>query len=290
MPELPEAETIVRGLRPTLTGARIVSSEVLRPDVLRQEPARFRDRIRGRTLRDVGRRGKNVVLHLEDGAVILVNLGMTGQLLPRAPHAPATGYPAVRFHLRDLPSPPSGPRGRDPAGDRGLLVYDDMRRFGAVEALDAGEWRDRSAALGPEPLAPDYDPGRLARDLARSRSPVRSWLLDQRRVAGVGNIYASEALHRAGVHPRRPARSLSGAEAEALHGALREVLTEAIEARGTTIRDYRDASGEAGGFATDLRVYGREEEPCRRCGTPIRRIVFGGRSAFLCPACQPEGS
>ena len=162
-----------------------------------------------------------------------------------------------------------------------------MRRFGSLEVLAPAAWRERAAALGPEPLDGDWDPERLGRDLAASRSPVRSWLLDQRKVAGVGNIYANEALHRAGLHPRRPARSLSGAEVEALHGALRAVLEEAIHARGTTIRDYRDAAGRSGTFARELRVYGREDEPCRGCGTPIRRIVFGGRSAFLCPRCQP---
>lgn len=290
MPELPEAETIVRGLRPALRGARIVRSEILHADVLRQEPGRFRARIRSRTIRDVERRGKNVVLALENASVILVNLGMTGRLLPRNPSDPPTSHPAVRFHLAQAPGPGTGveeaPDG--PAAGRGVLVYDDVRRFGAVEVLEPAEWKERSTALGPEPLAPDYDAERLGRDLGASRSPVRSWLLDQRKVAGVGNIYANEALHRAGVHPRRPARSLLFAEVEALHEALRTVLREAIRARGTTIRDYRDASGESGGFAPDLLVYGREGEPCGRCGTDVRRVVFGGRSAFLCPRCQPE--
>lgn len=290
MPELPEAETIVRGLRPTLRGARIVRSEILHADVLRQEPERFRARVRSRTIRNVERRGKNVVLPLEDTSVILINLGMTGRLLPRRPADPSTSHPAVRFHLVEVPGPGSSGDEEPPGttAGRGVLVYDDVRRFGAVEVLDAAEWRERSAALGPEPLAPDYDAERLGRDLGTSRSPVRTWLLDQRKVAGVGNIYANEALHRARVHPRRPARSLSPAEVEALHRALQRVLQEAIRARGTTLRDYRDASGEAGGFAPDLLAYGREGEPCGRCGTAIRRLVFGGRPAFLCSRCQPE--
>lgn len=272
MPELPEAETLVRGLRPLLAGRRLIRATVHRPDILGQPARRFRERVRDRRIRGVERRGKTVLLPLDDG-VIAVQLGMTGWLAPLGFPGitpPRPTHPSITFRL-----------------DRGRLVYDDVRRFGRVEVLTADEWRARSRALGPEPLADDFTPEGLHAALARSRSPLRSWLLDQRRIAGVGNIYACEACFRAGVHPARPARTLDAPRAAALHGAIREVLTEAIAAGGTTIRDYRDARGEAGTFARRLAVYGREGEPCVRCGTPVVRTVFGGRSAFWCPTCQP---
>lgn len=272
MPELPEAETIAAGLRRSVAGARIEGVEVLHADVLAEPPDAFAERLRGRRIAEVGRRGKNVVIHLEDGGVLLVNLGMTGRLLPVAAGSPSPAtHPALRFAL-----------------DRGrTLVYDDVRRFGRVESLDAEAWAERSAALGPEPLGRGFTAADLAASLSRSRSPVRSWLLDQRRVAGVGNIYANEALHRAGIHPARPADSLSREDAVALHRALRTVLREAIRARGTTLRDYRTAEGGRGGFSVRLRVYGREGEPCPRCKSVVERLVLANRSAFLCPRCQP---
>lgn len=273
MPELPEAETLVRGLRPVLTGRTLVQARVHKSDILRQSPRQFRDRVRGRRIEGVERRAKNVVLRLDHG-VIAVNLGMTGWLAPlgfpdRSPPRPT--HPAITFRL-----------------DEGRLVFDDVRRFGTVEALTADEWRARSASIGPEPLEERFTPEGLHRALQGSRSPLRSWLLDQRRVAGVGNIYACEACFRARVHPARPARSLDEREARALHGAVRDVLAEAIAAGGTTIRDYRNAEGEPGTFVRRLEVYGREGDPCLHCGTPVIRSVFGNRSAFWCPSCQPE--
>lgn len=276
MPELPEAETIVRGLRPTLSGRRIRGVEVIHADILPQGAGPFRSRTKGRGIVDVQRRGKNIVLELDRDGILLVNLGMTGKLLPDPPsEGPAAStHPALRFELDDA----------------GELIYDDVRRFGRVEILDGDGWRDRSGELGPEPLDPAFTARDLADALGRSRSPVRSWLLDQRRIAGVGNIYANEALFRARIHPRRPARSLADAEAGALHASLRRVLRSAIDAGGTTLRDYRDASGEEGRYSSRLQVYDREDEPCPRCAASVLRIVFGGRSAFLCPGCQPMES
>ena len=167
------------------------------------------------------------------------------------------------------------------------LVYDDIRRFGCLEVFTAGGWAERSARIGPEPLERGYGWRDLHRGLQGSRTPVRNWLLDQRKVAGVGNIYASEACFRAGVHPRRPANRVTEAEAKRLHRGLRHVLRSAIRNRGTTLRDYRDARGEPGGNRQRLQVYGREGLPCPRCKRPVHRIVFGNRSAFLCPRCQP---
>jgi formamidopyrimidine-DNA glycosylase len=285
MPELPEAETIVRGLRPALVGRTIASTEVVHADVLREPRDPFRRKVAGRRIVDVGRRGKNVVLGLDGGDVLAVNLGMTGRLLPSggaipwpgdggragARHASESSHPAVRFEL----------------DGGGALVFDDTRRFGTVECLSEDEWRGRSERMGPEPLAKGFTGDALWGRLQASRTPVRSWLLDQRRIAGVGNIYANEALFLAAVHPRRPANGLTRDEARALHRGLRRVLRKAIDAGGTTLRDYRDASGARGRYANRLLVYGREGEPCSRCGAEIRRVVFGGRSAFHCPACQP---
>lgn len=275
MPELPEAETIVRGLRDAVVGETITRAEVLKPDILRESKRAFWPKVRNREIVAVDRRAKNVLIRLEDGRVIAVNLGMTGRLLPfdeppRGRRRPT--HPAVRFRFE------SG----------GLLVFDDVRRFGTVECLTDDEWRARSDRMGPEPLDPAFSADDLHRGLAASRSPVRSWLLDQRRIAGVGNIYAAEALFLAGVHPRRPAHSVDPGEAEALHGAIRRVLDAAIRAGGTTIRDYRTTTGDEGGFAPSLYVYGREGEPCRRCGRIVERVVFGNRSAFFCPGCQPQ--
>lgn len=275
MPELPEAETIVRGLRPVLIGRTISDAGVLHADVLREPPRRFAEKVKGRAILQVGRRGKNVVFQLAADHVLAVNLGMTGRLLPSAiVDVAAAGYrhPAVRFALDDGES----------------LVFDDTRRFGTVECISSAEWRVRSERMGPEPLEPDYTDAELWHALRASRAPVRSWLLDQRKIAGVGNIYANEALFLAGVHPHRPARSLVRDEADALHRGVRRVLQRAIDAGGTTLRDYRTAHGEEGRFARRLLVYGRDGEPCTRCRTLVRRIVFGGRSAFYCPECQPR--
>jgi formamidopyrimidine-DNA glycosylase len=278
MPELPEAETIVRGLRTTVVGETIVRARVVRPDILREPPRAFTPRVRNRTIVAVERRAKNVLLRLDTGGVVAVNLGMTGRLLPlpaaarsaAPPGERRPGHPAVWFFFE------SG----------GRLVFDDTRRFGTVECLSAVDWDERSSRFGPEPLEASYRPADLHASMQRSRSPIRSWLLDQRRIAGVGNIYAAEALFLAGIHPLQSANSLGSRDATALHRAVRKVLSEAIAAGGTTIRDYRNSEGAEGLYAPQLSVYGRDGEPCHSCGTMVERIVFAGRSAFFCPACQ----
>lgn len=271
MPELPEAETIARGLAPRLPGARIRSVVVRHADVLAASPEDFTAALEGRVFAGAGRRGKNVVLPLEDGARLVVNLGMTGRLvLSDAPRAAELRHVAVRFDLED---------GR-------ALLYDDVRRFGLLELFEPDAWRQRDADLGIEPLGDAFTADALHAMTRRTKTPIRNFLLDQYRVAGVGNIYALEALFRAGVRPTRRSRTLTRAEAARLREALREVLRLAIENRGTTFSDYRDASGEAGGFEPLLRVYGREGTPCTACGTLIRRRVLTNRSAFYCPECQ----
>ncbi len=270
MPELPEVETIVRGLNPALPGKTIEHVQILHADVLRQPPEDFSALLRGQAFESLHRRGKNIVAHLTEGVVLVVNLGMTGRLVLARDERRMT-HPAVRFTMS------AGP----------LLVYDDVRRFGALEAIDEAEWAVRDRHLGPEPLSSSFTARQLHTDLSRSISPIRSWLLDQRRMAGVGNIYANEALHLAGIHPQRSARSVTGGEARRLHRALRRTLRSAVENRGTTLRNYTDPSGNPGDNATRLRVYGRDREPCLRCSTRICRLVFGNRTAFFCPSCQP---
>ncbi len=275
MPELPEAETIARGLNAILPGRVVREAEVLRADVVKGPARAFAGAVAGRGVREVGRRGKNVVFTLDNSTRMVVNLGMTGRIMtsPGDRPDPRSTHPAVVLHLED----------------GGRVTYDDVRRFGLLTAVGATEWARWSRRLGPEPLARTFTAARLHRILARTRSPVRSLLLDQRKIAGVGNIYAVEALWFARVHPRTPANDIGQAPATRLHRALRRVLRNAIRAGGTTLRNYRDANGNEGRFGRALRAYGREAEPCTRCRAPIERVVFGGRSAFCCPRCQ-DGS
>lgn len=273
MPELPEAETIARGLAGVLPGRSIRAVTVLREDVVAGPPLEFAGALEGRRFREVGRRGKNVVMVLDDGARVVVNLGMTGRLVPgAAPGIPsASTHPAVLFHL----------------GGGGCVAYDDVRRFGRLRRLSPAEWTRWSRSLGPEPLSRSFTGKRLRAILSRSRSPVRSLLLDQRKIAGAGNIYAVEALWFARIHPRTPANEVGEGGAVRLHRALRRVLRAAVSAGGTTLRNYRAPDGNEGLFQRRLHAYGREGRPCTRCRTPIERIVFGGRSAFCCRRCQP---
>jgi formamidopyrimidine-DNA glycosylase len=282
MPELPEAETIVRGIRSAVSGRRIEDVEVLHRDVLVATPTRLRRGLAGRRIAGAGRRAKNVLLEMDDGSVVWINLGMTGGVLslPRPPrtspararYGPVATHPAVVFLL----------------GDGTDLVFDDSRRFGTIQHLDPPASEARSRAFGPEPLTDEFTPTGLWSGLRASRAPVRSWLLDQRKLAGVGNIYANEALFLAGIHPARRACTVRRHEAEALHRTLRSVLTDAVRAEGTTIRDYRNAQGGEGKYGLELKVYGQEGSPCIRCSSVVQRVVFGNRSAFLCPACQPR--
>ena len=270
MPELPEVETIVRDLARMVRGATIERVKVFKDDLIRgSTAAEFQRALRGRTIGAVARRAKNIVVDLGEDRLV-VNLGMTGNLLAVPEDAPLPDYLGVRFELD---------------GGRRML-YRDVRRFGRLEVVAAAEWAKREARMGIEPLGDEFTPALLHELASASRVAVKTWLMDQKRVVGVGNIYASEALFRARIDPRKPARSLSRPRARRLRDAIQEVLREAIEFRGTTLLDYRDASGEQGAFARRLRVYDRAGEPCPNCGTPIRRIVQGGRSTFFCPRCQ----
>lgn len=274
MPELPEVETIRRELAPDVVGRTVDAVAVRHADILMNLPseAAFARRVEGRAIERLRRRAKFLVFRLTGETVLEVQLRMTGRFVlgEERPDAGEYGHLAARLRLDD---------GR-------TLWYDDVRRLGGFRVLSDDEWRRRDAELGPEPLEEGYRPARLARELGGRRAPVKNLLLDQRRIAGVGNIYAAESLHAARVDPRRPGGDLGEAEIERLHGAVRDVLGRALRKEGTTLRDYRTPGGEAGRFQGSLAVYGREGEPCPRCGQPVRRIVQAGRSTFFCPACQ----
>jgi formamidopyrimidine-DNA glycosylase len=270
VPELPEVETIVRDLGRLLPGRSFLDVDVIHADLIDgEDPVSFATGLRHQEVRRVTRRAKNIVIELGEQRLV-VNLGMTGRLLVVPAGTPIPRHLGVRFLL----------------DDRRELFYHDVRRFGRLQRFHDEAWRAREAQFGIEPLSADFTPALLLDLSRRSRVAVKTWLMDQRRIVGVGNIYASEALFRAGIDPRRPAHSLTPPEAVRLHVAVREVLLEAINFRGTTLLDYRDAQGETGGFAERLRVYDRSAQPCRNCGTAIGRIVQGGRSTFFCPACQ----
>lgn len=274
MPELPEVETIRRALAPRVEGRRIDDAGVRHADILMNLPseAAFAERVVGRRIEEVARRAKFLLFRLSGGDVLEVQLRMTGRFVLREDRPDPGEYDhlAARLVLDD---------GRS-------LWYDDVRRLGGFRVLASGEWRRREAELGPEPLADDYRPAALGRELEGRRAPVKNLLLDQRRVAGVGNIYACESLHRAGLDPRRPGGALEEDEVGRLHGALRSVLSRALDRGGTTLRDYRTPDGGAGRFQRSLSVYGRDDEPCRRCRDRVRRIVQAGRSTYFCPGCQ----
>ncbi len=274
MPELPEAETIARDLNAAVAGARIVGVRVRRADVLRRStPRALEQRLRGAEIVRAWRRAKLVVLDLTTGDRLVVQPRFTGALLidDGTLAARERHYATVSWSLDD---------GR-------VLHYRDIRRLGTVTVLSPAEWEAQDAALGIEPLDPAFTPERLWELLDRSAQAVKKVLMDQRRIAGIGNIYANEALWRAGVDPSRAARSLTRQDAAALHAAVTGVLRQAVTARGTSFRDYRDAAGRAGNFAASLAVYGRGGAPCPRCGARlVDTDAVDGRTTVFCARCQ----
>jgi formamidopyrimidine-DNA glycosylase len=274
VPELPETETIARDLDRAITGRRITEVDVTKPDVLREgSPDDLGARTTGRAFVRAWRRAKLVVLDLDSDDRIVVQPRFTGALLlargPLPEHeAP---YSTVRFALDD---------GRD-------LHYRDIRRLGTVALMSPTRFEQYSARLGIEPLDRTFTASHLSGILRGSRQAVKKVLMDQRLVVGVGNIYANEACWRAGIDPSRAARSITADEADALQAAIVGVLTESIAARGTSFRDYRDASGGRGDFERSLAVYGRGREPCPRCGARlVETHAVDGRSTVLCARCQ----
>ena len=270
MPELPEVETIVRGLRSQISNLEFSGVEVCLEKCVQGSKQTLIEGIRKKKIRAVARRGKNIVVSLGGGEVLRVHLGMTGRLLLVPEDSPREKHTHLIFSFRRRPL---------------QLRYVDSRRFGRVfwEKTEGGSGSSLSR-LGPEPLeisAPDFI--RRARSRRREIKPL---LLDQHFLAGVGNIYADESLHRAGIHPRRKSHSLGGTTMLRLLKALRQVLQESIRAGGSSVRSYVNSAGVVGGFQHFLRVYGREGEPCRTCGRKIVRETVGGRSSFYCPRCQ----
>ncbi len=271
MPELPETETIARDLHAAIAGARITAVAVERADVLRGLTAHQAvAKLTERTIARAWRRAKSVVLSLDDGAHLSVTPRFTGALLLTDDPTP-DAYSCLRLTLAD---------GRE-------LRYSDVRRLGTVTWLDAAAFARWTAGLGPEPLAPQFTAARFSECIRGTTRTVKAVLMDQKRLAGVGNIYANEALWRAGIRPSRRASSLTAAQRAALHRELLATLRESVEARGTSFRDYRDAFGRRGGYAARLKAYGRGGQPCARCGATLREShAIEGRSTVWCSTCQ----
>ena len=288
MPELPEVETIRRHLAPHVEGRRLERLEVLDERWCRPlAPAEIADAVTGRTLERLGRRGKYLVMELEDDVHLMLHLRMTGNLL-----VARQSHTRVRFHFG---APGFRPLGEHPLREPGplgqcSLFYDDPRRFGTGELALGAEQRDAlfAARLGLEPFDPEFPPQHLQRLAKGCRAPVKAFLLDQKRIAGVGNIYADEALFRARVHPLRPAGALKRAQWEALHRGVVDALQAGIDAKGATIDDFRHPDGVYGSFQSQFLVHLREGEDCDVCGFTIRKLRAAGRGTYVCEKCQPK--
>ncbi len=282
MPELPEVETVRRGLLPVMEGATIRAADIRRPDLRFPLPERMAERLSGARILSVRRRSKYILGDLSTGETLLIHLGMSGRILISGQILGgfAHTHPAPAKHDHVILDMENGAR----------ITFNDARRFGAMDLMKTaaadGHWLLRD--LGPEPLGNSFDETYLVERLRGRATPIKSALLDQKIVAGLGNIYVSEILYRAGIDPRRQAGRIAAARVAALVPLTRGVLAEAIEAGGSSLRDYRQTDGELGYFQHSFRVYDREGEPCRNpgCGAPIRRIVQSGRSSFFCSVCQ----
>jgi formamidopyrimidine-DNA glycosylase len=271
MPELPEVETIRRDLLPVLVGRRIEEAWVSEnaPRLVQlMPPEEFCRAIAGRRIADIGRRGKYLIVHLDGGLMWVVHLRMTGRLLHQGAQCPPDPYLRATFRL----------------DDGTWLCYVDLRKFGMMWLAD--NWSLINPKLGPEPLEEGFELAAFGALLKRRSAPIKAVLLDQSVLAGVGNIYADEALFVARINPKRPANTLSRPAVQRLHAAVRDVLLEALGDRGSSFRDYVDSKGEEGLHQLKVRVFRRTGEPCLVCGTRIHRTKVGGRSTHFCPKCQ----
>jgi formamidopyrimidine-DNA glycosylase len=282
MPELPEVETVRRGLVPVLEGAVIARVELRREGLRWPFPPDMAARLTGRRVRLLRRRAKYILADLDSEETLLIHLGMSGRMLISG------RAPGLFAHERATPDRHDHVVIDTEAGAR--ITFNDARRFGAMDLFPTGQEAAHRLLrdLGPEPLGNGFSAAWLRERLAGRRMPIKAALLDQRIVAGLGNIYVCEALHRAQISPLRAAGRISAVRLERLVSAIREVLSEAIAAGGSSLRDHRQTSGEMGYFQHDFRVYGREGAPCPTpgCSGMIRRVVQSGRSSFHCPACQ----
>lgn len=282
MPELPEVETVRRGLVPVMEGQVIREAQVNRPDLRRPFPPRMAERLTGARVDALRRRSKYILADLSTGETLLIHLGMSGRML-------ISGAEVGEFHHHH-PAPEKHDHVVLDMGGGARVTFNDARRFGAMDLLDTAT-ADRHpllADIGPEPLGNRFSESYLVARLAGKATPIKAALLDQHLIAGLGNIYVCETLYRARLHPARKAGDLTPAQAASLVPIIREVLVEAIEAGGSSLRDYRQADGELGYFQHSFQVYGREGDPCATpgCGSAIARIVQSGRSSFFCPTCQ----
>ncbi|MEM7667643.1 MAG: bifunctional DNA-formamidopyrimidine glycosylase/DNA-(apurinic or apyrimidinic site) lyase [Pseudomonadota bacterium] len=282
MPELPEVETVRRGLIPVLEGRKLVEVLQRRKDLRWPFPERFAARLTGRGVVRLNRRSKYLLADLDGGETWITHLGMSGRLMIDGTET------AGMHHRRSTPGKHDHVILTTDAGTR--IIYNDARRFGAMDLWPTAEINAHPliARLGPEPLGNAFSGAGLAASLAGKQTPIKSALLDQRIVAGLGNIYVCEALHRAGIHPRRIAGSISRRRIDQLATEVVATLSDAIAAGGSSLRDFRQADGELGYFQHTFRVYDREDKPCTRpgCRGTIRRIVQSGRSSFYCSRCQ----
>lgn len=280
MPELPEVETVRRGLAPAMEGRVITHAQVNRPDLRWPLPDRLAERLTGARVERLRRRSKYILADLDTGESLLIHLGMSGRML-------VSGAMLGGFH-HDHPAPQKHDHVVLDMAGGARVTFNDARRFGAMDLVrtdrEAAHWL--LAGLGPEPFGNDFNEEYLVARLHGRATPIKAALLDQHVVAGLGNIYVSETLFRAGIDPRRQAGKIAAKRIAALVPVIRDVLSEAIAAGGSSLRDHRQASGELGYFQHAFRVYDREGEPCATCGTPLKRIVQSGRSTFFCPTCQ----
>lgn len=270
MPELPEVETIARGLANAVVGKTIASAEVRMAKIaVAPSGVSFTETLRGDHIVAVGRRAKYIVLQLGSGRRLTVHLRMTGRTIVQAPGI-SEPHPYTHIILTFT--------------DGFRLCFADMRQFGRMVLLESGDPWDADG--GVEPLSEAFTPETFVSMLDGRRTPIKSFLLDQKHLSGVGNIYACEALWEVGIRPTRQAQKISRPARRRLHGAIRDVLQRSIEARGTSVDDYVDAEGLKGGFQNELAVYGRLGQPCNRCGQPIVRTVLGQRGTWWCRGCQ----
>ncbi len=267
MPELPEVETVVRTLAPTIISRQIVSVQVLRPDIVDPPTPNLPALLQNRFIASLHRRGKKIIFTLDDQTRFFFHLGMTGRLTLERPASPHIPHTHLILDIADQ-----------------QLRFTDPRRFGGLFLLSPKESPDTN--LGPEPLT--LTPKTFAPLLKKTKRAIKTALLDQKLLAGVGNIYADEALFDSRIHPQTPAHRLKSDQITRLTRSIKKVLNRAIHHRGSTLRDYRDANGIPGNFQKIHRVYDRANKPCPRCKTPIRRIVLGGRSTHFCPKCQSK--
>ncbi|WP_170343118.1 bifunctional DNA-formamidopyrimidine glycosylase/DNA-(apurinic or apyrimidinic site) lyase [Ruegeria arenilitoris] len=282
MPELPEVETVRRGLAPAMEGVVVERADVNRPDLRWPFPERMAERLTGQRVERLRRRSKYILADLSGGETLLIHLGMSGRMT-------VSGDPLGQFvHCHPMPQKHDHVVFHMANGAR--ITFNDPRRFGAMDLMPTAtaEQHKLLAVLGPEPLGNDFNETYLIDAFRGRATPVKAALLDQRIVAGLGNIYVCEALYRARVSPRRKSGQISTGRVGALVPVIRTVLAEAIEAGGSSLRDFRQADGELGYFQHSFDVYGREGQPCRTegCGAEIRRITQSGRSTFYCAQCQ----